>query len=408
MGKLKLPFGPGALVAAAFIGPGTVTACTVAGASFGFALIWALIFATVSAIILQEMSARLGVVSGKGLGAVFVETMPAPALRYAVIGLVLSALYIGNAAYESGNIAGAALGMEALLTGLGLPFKAYIGSIALLAGLLLWRGSYQLLERMLVGLVLVMAFAFLVAVLIIRPDVAALLAGLRPTVPDGSLLLVLALIGTTVVPYNLFLHAAASADRWQGHEAPVNAARQDTIFSVGLGGLISILILSTAAASLFGSGVAVENAADMAQQLEPAFGIAATWLVATGLFAAGLSSAITAPLATAYAVSECLGWARDTRSLRFRAIALSILLIGTAVGLSGVRPVSVILFAQLANGLLLPVVAVFLLYAMNQRRILGHQVNSLATNLIGGAVVLVTFLIGARLVFLVVTRLAGG
>ncbi|WP_306251341.1 Nramp family divalent metal transporter [Parvularcula sp. IMCC14364] len=407
MRGIKLPLGPGALVAAAFIGPGTVTACTVAGASFGFALVWALVFATVSAIILQEMSARLGVVSGKGLGAVLIQTFPSPAFRYAAIGLVLSALYIGNAAYESGNIAGSALGLATLLEQTGLPFEVYVAVTALIAGILLWRGTYRVLEQCLIGLVLIMALSFLIAVFVVRPDPGPFLAGLRPSIPAGSLTLVLALIGTTVVPYNLFLHAAASRGRWQGEDA-VGQARRDTFVSVGLGGLVSILILSTAAATVFGSGLVVENAGDMSRQLEPGFGSAAAGLVAIGLFAAGLSSAITAPLATAYAVSECFDLKGGSKARTFRLVALSVLIVGTVVALSGIRPVAVILFAQLANGLLLPIIAVFLLYAMNQRTILGEKVNSLTANILGGLVVLVTFLIGARLIWLVIARLTGG
>ena len=404
---MKLPFGPGALVAAAFIGPGTVTTCTVAGASFGFALIWALVFSTVSAMILQEMSSRLGVVTGKGLGSVLVQTITAPVARYVAVGLVLSALYIGNAAYESGNIAGAALGIEVVLASTGVPFEAYVAVIALIAGVALWRGSYKFLETFLIGLVLLMCAAFLVTAAIVRPDPGALLAGLRPTVPEGGLLLVLALIGTTVVPYNLFLHAAAATERWSGANA-VSAARTDTFVSIGLGGLISILIMSTAASSMFGAGLDINNAGDMARQLEPAFGSASKWLIAIGLFAAGLSSAITAPMATAYAATDCFGAGGSTSSPRFRMIALSVLIIGAVVGLLGLRPVSVILFAQFANGLLLPVIAVFLLVAMNRRSILGDKVNSLFANVLGAGVVMVAFLIGARLVWLVAARLFGG
>ncbi len=406
MKGLKLPFGPGALVAAAFIGPGTVTACTVAGASFGFALIWALVFATLSAIILQEMSGRLGVVTGQGLGSVLVQTIDTPYLRYLTIGLVLSALYVGNAAYEAGNITGAALGVEAALKDSGLSFRLYIAAIAIIAMALLLRGTYRLIETFLIGLVLIMCAAFLVAVIIVKPDIGLLLAGLKPSIPDGSLLLVLALIGTTVVPYNLFLHAAAAGERWKG-EGAIKSARTDTIVSVGLGGLISILILSTAASSLFASGLAVNNAADMAVQLEPAFGAAARWLIAIGLLAAGLSSAITAPLATAYAVTECFQIEGGTTSRPFRLVALSILLTGASIGLLGLKPVSIILFAQLANGLLLPIIAVFLLIAMNRRAILGDNVNSLTANILGCGVVVIAFLIGARLIWLVATKLFG-
>ena len=107
---MKLPFGPGALVAAAFIGPGTVTACTLAGANFGYALIWALVFATVATVVLQDMSARLGIAGGMGLGEALVAPGTPAALKWLSIVLVLAALALGNAAYEAGNLSGGALG----------------------------------------------------------------------------------------------------------------------------------------------------------------------------------------------------------------------------------------------------------------------------------------------------------
>ncbi|HBX93111.1 MAG TPA: manganese transporter, partial [Hyphomonas sp.] len=166
--------------------------------------------------------------------------------------------------------------------------------------------------------------------------------------------------------------------------------------SIGLGGIVSILVLSTAAASLFGSGIAVSSAADMASSIEPAYGPFAKYLVGVGLFGAGLSSSITAPLATSYAMSEFGGFPRNGRV--FRGIALTVLIVGTAVALLGVRPISIILFAQIANGLILPIIAVFLLIAMNRRGLLGDHVNSWLTNLLGMAVVVITFGLGLRLI----------
>ena len=124
---MKLSIGPGALVAAAFIGPGTVTACTLAGANFGFALLWALVFATFATMILQSMSARLGVGARLGLGEALMAGAGRTPVRYVIAGLVLAALGLGNAAYEGGNLSGGALGAEALLGDLNEDeFKAVV------------------------------------------------------------------------------------------------------------------------------------------------------------------------------------------------------------------------------------------------------------------------------------------
>ncbi|MEM7701123.1 MAG: Nramp family divalent metal transporter [Pseudomonadota bacterium] len=388
--------GPGALVTAAFIGPGTVTACTLAGATHGYALLWALLFATVATIVLQEMSARLGLITHRGLGANLAELFANSPARWPLIALVGVALYAGNSAYEAGNLSGAALGIEAI-AGEGTFTLAIIG-IAGLAGILLLTGSYAVIERALLVLVAVMTLAFAATFAITRPDLGALLAGLfTPDIPEGALLTVVALIGTTIVPYNLFLHASAVA-RKGGAAQDLAAVRADTSISIGIGGLIAILIGSTAAASLFAQGLSVENAGDMARQFEPLFGAYSRYLLGVGLLAAGLTSAITAPMATGFAMAEILRLPSEAKSFAFRAIALSVLVIGAGLSLAGIRPVEVILAAQFANGLLLPILAGFLLFAMNQSALLGRYVNGWLANGAGIAVTLIAGGLGLRLI----------
>lgn len=399
---MKLTLGPGVLVAAAFIGPGTVTACTVAGASFGFVLVWALVFATLSTIILQSMSARLGVAGQVGLGEAMMTGASNPLFKWGIAGLVLAALFIGNAAYESGNISGGALGLDALFTTpSGKASNGHVFVIAAIAGIALLYGKYRVLERILIGLVLLMSVAFTASFVLVRPDLGQLFGGLIPRIPavDNGLFKTIAIIGTTIVPYNLFLHAAAARDRWQGGVDDLAAATSDTVLSIGLGGLISIFILATAGSTLFTSGIEVKTAVDMAVALEPLAGSSARYLIGIGLFAAGLTSAITAPMATAYAVTEILPSAqKNKRPVLFRVIALTILAIGLGVSLLDINATDLINIAQVANGLLLPIIAVFLLFAMNNRALLGDHINGLRQNILGGGVVAITFLLGARLI----------
>ena len=195
-----------------------------------------------------------------------------------------------------------------------------------------------------------MSLAFAAALVMVGPDWGALLKGATiPSIPLGALPLVLGLIGTTIVPYNLFLHAAAARRRW-ADASSLGEARFDTRLSIGVGGIVSILVLSTAAASLFGTGLTVANAGDMARQLEPAFGSGATYLLAAGLFAAGLSSAITAPLATGFAAAELFGFESDPKALKFRLVAGAILGIGALVAMTGAKPIEIILLRKLPMG----------------------------------------------------------
>ena len=401
---MNLSIGPGALVAAAFIGPGTVTTCTIAGAQFGFALLWGLVFATIATIILQSMAARLGAGAGLGLGEALMSGAGSGLQKFVIAGLVVVALGVGNAAYESGNISGGALGIEAML---GTESQDYrrtaVLAIAAIATCLLLFGGYKVIEKVLIGLVGIMALAFAASVILVRPDPRAVFAGLIPSLPDkdGALFMVIALVGTTVVPYNLFLHAAAVKKRWPSRgKAAVEQAVADTRFSVGLGGLISIFVLSTAAASMFQAGLEVSSGLDMAKSLEPTFGQYSRLLIGIGLLSAGLTSAVTAPMATGFAFSELFGLSSDRHyQLIYKITALTILLIGVTVAVLGFKPTDVILLAQVANGVLLPIIAASLLYAMNRKALLGDYVNGTLSNCLGILVVFITILIGARLVF---------
>jgi manganese transport protein len=387
-------FGPGILVTAAFIGPGTVTTASIAGARYGFSLLWALLFSVLATMLLQEMAARLALVTRQGLAEALRSSYRDSWLGSAAVILVVAAVGIGNAAYQTGNITGAALGLQAI-SGIGLNWWALL--VGVVAGALLASGSYGRIEKLLIGLVLLMSVVFLLTLVMVRPSLSGMLGGLLvPSLPAGSLLTVMALIGTTVVPYNLFLHASAVQEKWPATVDVSQALREsrlDTGLSIGLGGLITLAIMSTAAAAFFGSNLEV-SAANMSRQLEPLLGAGARYFFAAGLFAAGLSSAVTAPLAAAYAVCGVLGWPHDLGAGRFRAIWLTVLLCGTGFSVVGIRPLAAILFAQAANGFLLPLCAVFLLLVMNRRALLGVWVNRPWVNGLGLLVVLVTVALG--------------
>jgi manganese transport protein len=393
--------GPAAVVTAAFIGPGTVTTCTLAGAKFGYALLWGLVFSTAATIILQEMSARLGIIGRKSLGEAIRESARRRATRILAVVLVLSAIVIGNAAFQTGNILGGGMGMETIAGRIGFP----LGSLSLnvwplLIGAaafgLLWWGNYKVIERALVGLVVLMSVAFLVTAVMVKPDLGRLFGGMVvPGVPKGSLLTLVGLIGTTVVPYNLFLHASAVRERWKNPE-DIRSARMDIGIAIPLGGIVSMAIVVTSAAGLFGTSAEIKGAADMAVQLEPLVGGWARFFLALGLFAAGLTSAVTAPLAAAYAADGVLGWNAARKDPRFRAVWIGIVAIGLVFSQLGASPVQALLFAQVANGILLPLVVVYLLWVMNRSAIMGRYRNRWASNLAGTLVFLVTLGLGLR------------
>lgn len=389
----RIRLGPGTVVAAAFIGPGTLTTATVAGVSYGNTLLWALVFSTLATIVLQEMAARLGVIGGVGLGEAIRQRFERKSVRYASAALVIGAIVLGNAAYQTGNLLGGALGIAQLVGGSRSVWGSLLG---LAAFVLLWSGRYRWIERVLVAMVAIMGAVFFATAIAVRADPASLARGLVPTgfADPDAMLVALGLVGTTVVPYNLFLHASAVRERWRG-EADLVTARVDTVLSVTLGGLISIAVLLTAAALPAGL-TQVGGAADMARALEPLLGRWAGTFFAVGLLAAGFSSAITAPLAAAYATCGVMGWSSDLRGRAARGVWVLVLAAGVLFSALAVRPVPAIIFAQVANGLLLPIIAGFLLYVANDRRLLGGRANGAASNLAGAAVVVLAMVIGLR------------
>ena len=391
-----MKIGPGAMVTAAFIGPGTITTCSMAGAGFGYTLLWGLLFSVIATIVLQEMSARLGIITRLGLGEALRKQFTDPVAKILTAILILSAITIGNAAFETGNLLGASIGLESLFNTGSSHIRIYALITGSVAFLLLFAGSYKMIEKVLVGLVILMSLTFLTTAIIISPDLKEIFRGMFvPSIPEGSILSLVGLIGTTVVPYNLFLHASAVQEKWK-EAGDLPAARADISISVILGGIISMAIVITSSVAFFGKNGSISGGADLAIQLEPLLGSWSKYFIGSGLFAAGISSAITAPLAAGYATTGIMGWKRDIKSLGFRVTWMVVLASGVAFSAAGLKPLEAIVFAQAANGILLPVIAIYLLWLMNSRKILGDNTNSKISNILGIIVTIVAVGLGLR------------
>ncbi len=347
---------------------------------------------------LQEASARLTVVSGRDLGQALRERFSGGVLGVVVPFSVLTAVVLGCAAYEAGNLLGGVAG-AVLATGLsriGLTVGA--GGIAFV---LLWLGTTGTVPRVLGGVVAFMGVAFLVTAVRLGPDPVSLVRGaLLPTLPPGSPLLVMGLIGTTVVPYNLFLGSGIARGQTLGE------LRFGLAVAIVLGGLVSMSVL------VVGTAVDPPLAFDtLGQALRVRLGEWAESLFAYGLLAAGLSSAITAPLAAGVAARSLLspsGDAGDESSWRYRGAWLFVLLTGMGFGLAGVQPIPAIILAQVLNGVLLPFVAVSLLLLVNDLRLMGREgLNGPVSNVLMVLVVGVTVLLGVLSVSKAVASVAG-
>lgn len=369
------------VIAAAFIGPGTVTTAAKAGADFGPGLLWALGFSVLACFVLQEAASRITSVTKTGLGDHFMQLLK---LRPAVFFIIFT-IVLGCVAYEAGNLLGAVAGL-ALLT--DLPAYVLTGSIGLAAFLLLSIRRIGKLVQWLGLIVAIMGICFVGSAVLQDISFSSVVSGLFiPRVPNESNLLIIALIGTTVVPYNIFLGAGMK------HTQSLKEMRISLALAILLGGIISMGILITGTAIRGGFTFQALSLA-----LESQLGPVAGSLLGIGLFAAGLSSSVTAPLAAAISMKslfpEQKTWREGGRY--FRLTAIITLLIGVVFGLSNIKPVPVIIAAQAFNGIILPLVAVLLFILSNSRQHLAEHCNTGLQNLFMGVVTAISVLLGVR------------
>ena len=369
------------VISAAFIGPGTVTTCSLAGATFGTSLLWALTFSTLATMVLQEAAARVTLASSLSLGEIMVS-------RHGERGIWLSRLLAGGvilgcAAYEAGNLLGAVAGLNMLLN---LPVWAVSTFLGVCAFILLSLKNISLLTRLLGTLVFGLGLAFvLVSTQTGVPLPLILKDSLLPQIPVNSALLITGLVGTTIVPYNLFLGSGI------GKGQSVSEMRQGIILAVLIGGLISMAILLT--------GIRIEGEfsfQNAARVLGLQLGGWAEKLFAFGLFGAGFTSLVTAPLAASVTAKTLLG-ASDKQS---GYVWKGVLATGVLFGILQFKPIPVILAAQIANGLLLPFITWQLFRGVNDRRIISEKyLNSPFQNLLLLLIFLVTLFLGGNSIF---------
>lgn len=377
------------VISAAFIGPGTITTASKAGAEFGFDLLWALVFSVIACLVLQEAVARITIRSGINLGQAIRNHYQGRSSFTLVLVLVVGAIIIGSAAYETGNLLGAVAGLEILF-----PVKTHILVllIGLFAVLALSLPSLRNIARLMGFVVAIMGISFLTTAILLKPDIGEILKGsFLPSLPgtSGAGLLVLGLIGTTVVPYNLFLGSGIAQE-----SQSVKEMRFGLSVAVIFGGLISMSVLVVGS---FVSGMFSYEA--LVNTLDRELG---SWIVvifAIGMFAAGITSAITAPLASAITARSLFSgdnpdkWSH--RSANFIASWGIVLLTGIILGMLGFKPIPAIILAQALNGLILPFISIFLVFVINNPKIMGRDsLNGTFSNLLMLAIVWVTIVLG--------------
>lgn len=372
--------GPGIIAANAGNDASGIATYSTVGAAYGYSLLWTFIPITLSLIVVQEMCVRMGVVTGQGLADLIREQF---GVRWTA--LVMLALLLAN----SGVIISEFVGISQASELLGIP--RFI-TVPVTAGLIWWlvvKGSQKRVERVFLAMSLVF-FCYVISAIMSKPDWNAVGLGfVKPTfsMETGYLFTIMALIGTTVTPFMQVYVQSSVVEKGMDID-DLKLVRADVAVGTLFACIIAAFIVICTAATLHLNGIyTIDSAATAAESLVPVAGTYAKYLFAVGLFGAAMLAMGVLPLATAYSVSEALGFEKGlSRSFReapiFLGIFTALILLGAIVALiPGIPQIKLLLFTQCINGLLLPVILVAIVSLANNSEIMGRHKNSLAFNI---------------------------
>jgi NRAMP (natural resistance-associated macrophage protein)-like metal ion transporter len=399
VGALLAVLGPGLIAGIAGNDAGGITTYSVLGARTGYTLLWLFPVTVVVLCVVQEMAARLGTITGQGLSDLIRDWFGVRWTAFAMLVLLLA-----NLANTVAEFAGASAALEIF----GISRLVTVPLLAMALWALVVFASYRRLERIFLTLSLVFV-TYLAAAWLAHPDSAAVATGLThpsldvPGVPFVEvLLLAVALVGTTVTPYMQFYLQSAVAEKGIGPEQ-LGYERADSLFGSIWTNVIAIFIVLATAATLFGVGITLTDAAQAAEALRPLAGDLSTLLFGAGLFGASVLAATIMPISTAFVICEAFGWESGVgKPLRdapaFFALFSFVLFAGAAVTLlPGLDLIGLIVSSQYLQGLLLPIVLIFMLLLVNNRRLLGQHANGRALNVLAIVSVALVILLDAAL-----------
>lgn len=389
-------FGPGLITASVDNDAGGITTYSVAGSHYGYGLLWTLIPITVALVVVQEMSARMGVVTGKGLADLIRENFGVKITFWVSLALLVANL---------GNVIAEFAGIAASLQIFHVPILLSVPFAAAAVWLLVLKGTYQSVEKFFLVASL-FYIAYPVSLAFARPDWAQVArAAVLPEVrwDAGYIGILIGMVGTTIAPWMQFYLQSAVVEKGVKLEH-YRFSRLDVVAGCIVTDLVALAIVVACAATLFPAGVKVETADQAALALAPLAGKHASWLFAFGLFNASFFAAAILPLSTAYYVCEAFGWEsgidrRYEEAKQFYWLFSGILALGALVVLIPKLPlVRIMLVSQVVNGMLLPFILVFMLLLINKEKLMGEYRNGRAFNVVAWGTTLVMIALTAYLV----------
>ncbi|HLY93833.1 MAG TPA: Nramp family divalent metal transporter [Gaiellaceae bacterium] len=381
--------GPGLIAANAGNDAGGIATYASVGAKYGYDLLWMMVVITVSLIVVQEMAARMGAVTGKGLAELIREQYGIRWSLFATASVLLANLGICISEF---------VGIGAALNLAGIPFQVSVPIAAIVVWLLLVRGSYKVAERIFV-LMTIPFFAYPIAAILAKPHWGAV--GKAIVVPhiqlsSGYLFLFIATAGTTITPFMQLYVQSAVVERGIGTDE-LKAERIEVISGSVFANLVASFIIIATGATLFVHGDhTVNNAADAARALKPFAGRFAEVLFAAGLLGASLLAAAILPVTAAYVIAETFGFEKGIRHRPreapvFVGVITVLIAIGTVVAVvPGIPVIKLLVAVQVVNGVLLPVTLFFVWRLASNRELMGEYANGKTFNVLAGATVIAT------------------
>ena len=393
--QLKYPFwlrrfflfftiiGPGLITASADNDAPGIATYSISGAKYGYGFLWIIVLITVGEVLVQEMAARMGAVTGKGTADLIRERFGVRTSAFAMACLLLANIGTTLAQFAGVAAVGELFGISRYIT---VPLAG------LFIGLIILRGNYKSIEKILLVLCL-SAFSYVITVFVIKPDWGIILKdALTPTIKFETdyLLAVLAVIGTTITPWGIFYLQASVADKGTDLK-DYNHTRLDVMVGSVWGNIISAFIIITTAATLYPKGILVNSAEEAALALSPLAGSFSSILFSVGMLGASLLAVSVLPLSTTYAMCEAFGFERGlNRGVKdapvFYSIFVGIMLISMLfVLIPGLPLFQLMLLSQSVNAILLPVILILVLILVNDRNIMGKWTNKRFANVLGYA-----------------------
>ncbi len=374
LGRVFALVGPGLIIASVCLGPGSVTTSSKIGSEYGYQLIWVVILSSVAMATYTAMAARFGATQERSFLQVIAESYG----RWFAI-LIGGAAFLMSGSFQFGNNIGVATAMTQI-TGVREEVWPFVFTGVSLAFVLGAKNLYQVIEKLMTALVLVMVFAFFANLVVAKPDLVLAAQGLIPSVPKGALATMAAMVGTTFVVHACVYQAYLVQQKgWDLDD--VRKGVRDSIVGITLLGVISTLIMLTSAAALKPKGIQVKDASDMARQLESLFGPYAKVIFCLGLWAAAFSSISVNAIVGGGLLSDGLGLGRRMDQGWPRLFALIIMLAGMLIAVFyGGNPVEALVLAQAATLLAVPAVAIGLFLVLNNRKVMGIHANNLWQN----------------------------